>query len=106
MYVMFGNNSMRVCSDEAPASKIFIWFIALILRCRLYADLKKCCEKMAKRTNYMTVPASQNIAGDERIFLIDREYGVSHADDAAGPDGHTAPVQQRERFDGAMLRVG
>ena len=31
-----GNKSMRVCSEEALSSKIFIQFIALILRSRIY----------------------------------------------------------------------
>ena len=68
-----GNNSMRVCSDEALASKIFIQFIALILRCRLYTELKECCEKMAKRPNYMTVPAA--LKELEKIVMIRERCG-------------------------------
>ena len=75
-----GNNSMRVCSDEALASKIFIQFIALILRCRLYTELKECCEKMAKRPNYMTVPAA--LKELEKIVMIRQLDGVYRLDHA------------------------
>lgn len=53
-----GNKSMRVGSDAALSTKIFIQFLALILRCRIYTDLKDKCEAMLKRPNYMTVPAA------------------------------------------------
>ncbi len=75
-----GNNSMRVCSNEALASKIFIQFIALILRCRLYTDLKDCCEKMVKRPNYMTVPAA--LKELEKIVMIRHLDGVYRLDHA------------------------
>lgn len=75
-----GNNSMRVCSDEALASKIFIQFIALILRCRLYTNLKDSCEKMVKRPNYMTVPAA--LKELEKIVMIRHLDGVYRLDHA------------------------
>ena len=45
-----GNKSMRVHSDEALSSKVFIQFIALILRSRIYAALKEKSEKMLPLT--------------------------------------------------------
>ena len=54
-----GNRSMRVGSNAALSARIFIQFLALILRCRIYTDLKDKCEAMLKRPNYMTVPAAQ-----------------------------------------------
>ena len=53
-----GNKSMRVYSDEALSSKVFIQFIALILRSRIYTALKEKSEKMLKKPNYLTVPAA------------------------------------------------
>lgn len=75
-----GNSSMRVCSDEALASKTFIQFIALILRCRLYTDLKECCEAMTKRPNYMNVPAALKELG--KIVMIRQLDGVYRLDHA------------------------
>ena len=71
---------MQVCSDEALASKTFIQFIALILRCAVYTDLKDCCEQMAKKPNYMTVPAA--LRELEKIVMIrqlDGNYRLDHA---------------------------
>ena len=41
-----GNKSMRVHNDEALSSKVFIQFIALILRSRIYTALKEKSEKI------------------------------------------------------------
>lgn len=75
-----GNKSMRVCSEEALSSKIFIQFIALILRSRIYTALKDKCEKMLKKPNYMTVPAA--LKELEKIVMIrqlDGRYRLDHA---------------------------
>lgn len=75
-----GNKSMRVYSDEALTSKIFIQFIALILRNRIYTGLKDKCEKMLKKPNYMTVPAA--LKELEKIVMLrqlDGEYRLDHA---------------------------
>ena len=60
-----GNRSMRVGSDAALSTKIFIQFLALILRCRIYTDLKDKCEAVGKRPNDMT-PCSFERAGKNR----------------------------------------
>ena len=75
-----GNKSMRVCSEEALSSKIFIQFIALILRSRIYTALKDKCEKMLKKPNNMTVPAA--LKELEKIVMIrhlDGFYRLDHA---------------------------
>ena len=43
-----GNNCLRVASEEAASNKIFIGFIALIIRCKLYTALK---DKAAEMLN-------------------------------------------------------
>ncbi len=45
--------------ELALSSKIFIQFLALILRSMIYTALKDKCETMMKRLNYMTVPAAE-----------------------------------------------
>ncbi len=44
-----GNNTLRVASSEAAANKIFVAFIALIIRCRLYTALKDKAKEMTKK---------------------------------------------------------
>jgi transposase len=53
-----GNKSLRVYGNESAASKIFIEFVALIVRCKLYTQLKAMMAEMSKKPNYMTVPAA------------------------------------------------
>ena len=75
-----GNKSMRVGSDAALSARIFIQFLALILRCRIYADLKDKCEAMLKRPNYMTVPAA--LKELEKIVMIRHLDGIYRLDHA------------------------
>ena len=75
-----GNKSMRVGSDAALSTKIFIQFLALILRCRIYTDLKDKCEAMLKRPNYMTVPAA--LKELEKIVMIRHLDGIYRLDHA------------------------
>ena len=75
-----GNKSMRVGSDAALSAKIFIQFLALILRCRIYTDLKDKCEAMLKRPNYMTVPAA--LKELEKIVMIRHLDGIYRLDHA------------------------
>lgn len=68
-----GNKSFRV------HAKIFIEFVALIIRSRFYTCLKEQMQKNGKK-NYMTVPAA--IRELEKIELIrqsDREYRMDYA---------------------------
>ena len=75
-----GNKSMRVHSDEALSSKVFIQFIALILRSRIYTALKEKSEKMLKKPNYLTVPAA--LKELEKIVMIRELDGVYRLDHA------------------------
>jgi len=49
-----GNGALRVASQEAADNKIFIGFIALIIRCRIYTALKDKASTMIKKPNYFT----------------------------------------------------
>ena len=75
-----GNKSMRGHSDEALLSKVFIQFIALILRSRIYTALKEKSEKMLKKPNYLTVPAA--LKELEKIVMIRQLDGVYRLDHA------------------------
>lgn len=75
-----GNESMRVHSDEALSSKVFIQFIALILRSRIYTALKEKSEKMLKKPNYLTVPVA--LKELEKIVMIRQLDGVYRLDHA------------------------
>ena len=75
-----GNKSMRVHSDEALSSKVFIQFIALILRSRIYTALKEKSEKMLKKPTYLTVPAA--LKELEKIVMIRQLDGVYRLDHA------------------------
>ena len=75
-----GNSCLRVASDEAAATKIFIGFIALIIRCRMYKLLKEKAREMVKKPNYLTVPAAiRELEKIEMIRHLDNVYRLDHA---------------------------
>ena len=92
-----GNKSMRVYSDEALSSKVFIQFIALILRSRIYIALKEKSEKMLKRPNYLTVPAA--LKELEKIVMIRQLDGVYRLD-------HAVTATQKTILDACGLNEG
>jgi transposase len=53
-----GSKSLRVCSNESVSTKIFIEFVALIVRNRFYNLLKDEMLRLKVRRNWMTVPAA------------------------------------------------
>ena len=61
-------------------AKIFVEFVALIVRNRIYTKLKEEDEKLDTSQNYMTVPAS--IRELEKIELIRQADGVYRLDHA------------------------
>ena len=74
------NKSFRVSSNDALESKIFVEFIALIIRSKIYTQLRKRMAEMAKKPNYMTVPAA--LRELEKIELIRQpggNYRLDHA---------------------------
>ncbi|SCQ00003.1 IS1634 family transposase [Anaerobium acetethylicum] len=75
-----GNHSLRVSGNDALESKIFIEFIALIIRSKIYTLLRKRMAEMSKKPNYMTVPAA--LRELEKIELIKQpkgHYKLDHA---------------------------
>ena len=75
-----GNRSFRVDSTESMHAKIFIEFVALIIRNRLHTCLSEHILKAGKKSNFMNVPAA--IRELEKIELIrspDRSYHLDHA---------------------------
>ena len=75
-----GSKSMRVQTSEALSSKLFIEFVALIVRNRIYNLLKETMLRLETRPNYMTVPAA--IRELEKIEMVRRGEGVYKLDHA------------------------
>ena len=75
-----GNNSFRTHSNDATAGKIFVEFIALIIRCRIYTCLKAEAERLETKPNYMTVPAAiRELEKIEMVRGYDKIYRLDHA---------------------------
>ena len=63
-----GDKSLRIYGDSSADAKIFIEFIALIIRNRIYNYLQDEMKALAKRPNFMTVPAA--IRELEKIEMV------------------------------------
>ena len=75
-----GNRSYRVHSTESVENKIFIEFVALIIRNKIYTSLKDQMRMNKKKDNYMTVPAAiKELEKIEMIRLSDGNYRLEHA---------------------------
>ena len=75
-----GADCERVYSDESIDSKIFIGFVATIIRCRMYTLLKAEQGRMDKKQNYMTVPAAiKELEKIEMLKGADNEYNLDYA---------------------------
>lgn len=75
-----GNRSFRVQSNESLHAKIFIEFVALIVRNRFHRYLKERMLNSERKHNFMTVPAA--IRELEKIEILrqsDRSYRLDHA---------------------------
>lgn len=75
-----GANCERVYSNESIDTKVFIGFVATIIRSRIYVLLKNEAGRMDKKQNYMTVPAA--LKELEKIELLkgaDNEYNLDYA---------------------------
>lgn len=75
-----GNQSMRVYSDESISAKIFVEFVALIIRNRMHFYLKNANLKNQHKRNFMNVPAA--IRELEKIEMIRRADGMYMLDHA------------------------
>lgn len=75
-----GNKSIRVYSEESARAKIFVEFVAMILRCKMYTKLKEEMKKLEKKPNYMTVPtALKELEKIEMVRQLDNVYRLDHA---------------------------
>ena len=75
-----GEKSMRVYQTEPTHSKIFVEFVALIIRNKIYNCLTERMKETQKKKNYMTVPAA--IKELEKIEVIRQADGVYRLDHA------------------------
>ena len=75
-----GNRSLRVQSDESFGAKVFVEFVALIVRNKIYTYLKDIIAENEVRPNYMTVPAAlKELEKIEMIRQPDNIYRLDHA---------------------------
>ena len=75
-----GNKSIWVYSEESARAKIFVEFVAMILRCRMYTKLKEEMKILEKKPNYMTVPvALKELEKIEMVRQLDNVYRLDHA---------------------------
>lgn len=75
-----GDKSLRVHSTESTSAKIFVEFVAMIIRNKMYTCLADEMKRLNKKPNYMTVPAA--IKELEKIELTrqaDNVYRLDHA---------------------------
>lgn len=82
-----GERSMRTYHDEPMHAKIFIEFVALIVRNKIYTCLKDRMREQQKKKNYMTVPAAlKELDKIEMIRQMDGVYRLDHAVTATQKD--------------------
>ena len=75
-----GNKSIRVYSDESASAKIFIEFVALIIRSKIYTSLKDEMIENERKANFMTVPAAlKELDKIEMVRQFDGVYRLDHA---------------------------
>lgn len=75
-----GERTLRVYQDEPTHAKIFIEFVALIIRNKIYTLLKDRMKEIRKKKNYMTVPmALKELDKIELVRQADRVYRMDHA---------------------------
>ena len=74
------NHSFRVYSNESVAAKVFIAFIALIIRNRIFNALQDEMKVLGTKPNFMTVPAAlRELEKIEMVRLTDNIYHQDHA---------------------------
>jgi len=75
-----GYKSLQLHSEESLDTKIFIEFVALIIRNKIYTCLKDAVLESDKKANYTNVPASiKELEKIEMIRLLDDVYRLDHA---------------------------
>lgn len=75
-----GNKSIRVQTDDSIHAKIFVEFVALIIRNKIYTSLKDEMIENEHKENFMTVPAAiKELEKIEMIRQLDGKYRLDHA---------------------------
>ena len=75
-----GARAERVYGNESFETKLFIEFIALIIRNKIYTCLKEAAKESGHKENYMTVPAAiRELEKIEMIRSSDKVYRMDHA---------------------------
>lgn len=75
-----GNKSLRTHSTESTAAKIFIEFVAMIVRNKFYTCLADEMQRLNKKPNFMTVPAAiRELEKIEMTRQPDNIYRQDHA---------------------------
>ena len=75
-----GDRSLRVHSTESTSAKIFVEFVAMIIRNKLYTCLSDEMNRLGKRMNFMTVPAAiRELEKIEMTRQTDNVYRLDHA---------------------------
>mgnify|MGYP002522968222 CR=1 FL=1 len=75
-----GNKSLRVYSTESTNAKIFVEFVAMIIRNKIYTCLTDEMKRLGKKYNYMTVPAAiKELEKIEITRQTDNIYRLDHA---------------------------
>ncbi|MBK5262726.1 MAG: hypothetical protein JJE17_09180 [Peptostreptococcaceae bacterium] len=65
---------------EAISTKIFVEFVALVVRNKIYTLLKDEMMNLEKKPNFMTVPAAlKELEKIEMICQLDGKYRLDHA---------------------------
>ncbi len=75
-----GDKSMRTHHVESTSAKIFVEFVAMIIRNKIYTCLLDEMHRMDKKPNYMTVPAA--IKELEKIEMTRQTDGIYRLDHA------------------------
>ena len=74
------NHSYRVHSNESVAAKVFVAFIALIIRNRIFNARQDEMKILGTKPNFMTVPAAlRELEKIEMVRLTDNIYHQDHA---------------------------
>lgn len=75
-----GNKSLRVMADDSASAKIFVEFVEMIARCRIYTLLKDEMLRSGSKANYMTVPAAlRELEKIEMVRMPNGRYYLGHA---------------------------
>ena len=75
-----GARAERTYSNESTDAKIFIEFVAMIIRSKMYTCLKDENEKLDYKKNFMTVPAAlKELEKIEMLKGADNEYRLDYA---------------------------